>query len=373
MTSIQMAPASHGGARRREGEDGTLTRYRFEARATLVQLGVIQAVLGVYALFFPRSFYYDFPFGLNWVSVLPEYSEHLTRDVGGLFLATGILLLAASIRLERRWVVISLVAFLAYSLPHTVWHALNLEPYSTGNAIGNLVTLAATVLLPLGVLALVARESRAPGGAEPARPAAPSGAGRIQGVPDSTRNPLARMSFRESKRRFGAVMDPMRIYAHNPTVMTGYAMHELAAERAHRVPERLKHLATMRAAMLPGCEWCLDFGSSLSREAGVTEDEMRDLPLYRESERFTPVEKLVLDYATGISRSPVEVSDELFASLREHFDEAQLVELTDIIALENYRARFNWAFGLGEQGFSEGSFCVPPEPRPTINVPQPSS
>lgn len=345
-------------------------RHRFVARAILIQLGALQLVLGLYALFIPLSFFEDFPLGLGWVEVLPAYNEHLTRDVGGLFMGVGFLLLAAAIRLERRWVAISLVSYMLYSVPHTIWHLFNLEPYSTGDAVGNIVTLAATVALPAWLLVLVARGN----GAEPARPAPPSGAGRIEGVPDSTRNPLARMSFRESKRRFGAVMDPMRIYAHNPTVMTGYAMHELAAERAHRVPERLKHLATMRAAMLPGCEWCLDFGSSLSREAGVTEDEMRDLPLYRESERFTPLEKLVLDYATGISRSPVEVSDELFASLREHFDEAQLVELTDIIALENYRARFNWAFGLGEQGFSEGSFCVPPAQRPrAANVPQPSS
>lgn len=142
--------------------DGTLTRYRFEARFVLIQLGLIQGVLGFYALFFPRSFYEDFPLGLNWVEVLPAYNEHLVRDVGGLFLATAVILLAASVRLERRWVVTSLVAFLAFSLPHTVWHMFNLGPYSTGDAIGNAVTLGATVLLPVLILVLVARESRAP-------------------------------------------------------------------------------------------------------------------------------------------------------------------------------------------------------------------
>ncbi len=142
--------------------DGTLTRYRFEARFVLIQLGVIQGILGFYALFFPRSFYEDFPLGLDWVEVLPAYNEHLVRDVGGLFLATAVILLAASVRLERRWVVTSLVAFLAFSLPHTVWHMFNLGPYSTGDAIGNAVALGATVLLPVLILVLVARESRAP-------------------------------------------------------------------------------------------------------------------------------------------------------------------------------------------------------------------
>ncbi len=62
-----------------------------------------------------------------------------------------------------------------------------------------------------------------------------------------------------------------------------------------------------------------------------------------------------------MSRSPVAVSDVLFDRLREHFDEAQLVELTSIIALENYRARVNWALGIEAQGFSEGAFCPPRE------------
>jgi hypothetical protein len=45
--------------------------------------------------------------------------------------------------------------------------------------------------------------------------------------------------------------------------------------------------------------------------------------------------------------------------MRAHFDEEQLVELTAAIAWENWRARFNWAFGLGKEGYSEGAYCVP--------------
>jgi AhpD family alkylhydroperoxidase len=143
--------------------------------------------------------------------------------------------------------------------------------------------------------------------------------------------------------------------------MVGYAALELASERSRLVSARLKHLAELRAGMVCGCEWCLDFGSSISAEAGISEEELRELPTYQRSVRFTELEKLVLDYATGMTRSPVAVSDVLFDRLREHFDAAQLVELTNVIALENYRARFNWALGIEGQGFSEGAFCVPPE------------
>ena len=115
--------------------------------------------------------------------------------------------------------------------------------------------------------------------------------------------------------------------------------------------------------MVCGCEWCLDFASSISEEAGVGEDDLRELPTYASSERFSELEKAVLDYATGMSRSPVDVPDELFDRLRAELDEAQLVELTHMIALENYRARFNWAFGIEGQGFSEGAYCVRPDAR----------
>jgi alkylhydroperoxidase family enzyme len=339
----------------------TLTTHRFEARAILIALGGIQFVNGIWATLAPRSFYDDFPLGVGgWVSALPAYNEHLMRDVGGLFLATGFVLLAAAARLERRLLAVALVSYLLFSIPHAIFHFFNLEPYGTGDVIGNVVALTATVVLPLWLLWVTRRDGDRT--LTPAAAAAPGDAGaRIRGVPDRTRNPLARISYAVSRRRFGRVMTPMRIFAHHPRVLAGYGAHELAAERSHGVPERLKHLGELRAGMIAGCEWCCDFGSSISGAKKVSEDDMRDLPTYRTSERFTELEKLVLDYATGISRSPVDVPDELFGRLREHLDEGQLVELTDVIALENYRARFNWAFGIESQGFSEGAFCVRPE------------
>jgi alkylhydroperoxidase family enzyme len=68
----------------------------------------------------------------------------------------------------------------------------------------------------------------------------------------------------------------------------------------------------------------------------------------------------VLDFVVGMSSTPAEVSDALFAELRRQFDDAQLVELTHVIALENLRGRFNVAFGIGAPGFSKGSVCAVP-------------
>ncbi len=99
----------------------------------------------------------------------------------------------------------------------------------------------------------------------------------------------------------------------------------------------------------------------MGRAAGITDAQLRDLPTYEGSAAFSPLEKLVLDYAREMTKTPVEVPDALFSELRKGFTDAQLVELTATIAWENYRARFDHAFGVEAQGFSEGAFCALPE------------
>jgi 4-carboxymuconolactone decarboxylase len=326
-------------------------------RFVLVALGAIQFVNGLYALFAPRSFYDDFPFGRGWVAATPAYSEHLVRDVGGLFLATGAVMLLAAVWLERRIVITALASWLLFAIPHTTYHFFNLEPLSTGDAIANALSLSATVVLALVLVVLLARPPAALGshGA-----ATPSGDARIDLI-EKPKSPFLRYVYRESKRTTGAVVDPVKAFAHHPLILAGYGGMEMAVERSKAADLRLKDLGVIRAAMLAGCEWCLDFGSHEVKRSGISDDDLRDLPRYRESERFSELDKLVLDYATGISRTPVDVSDEVVAQLREHLDEKQLVELTTLIALENFRARFNWALGIGSQGFSEGSYCVKPE------------
>ena len=100
----------------------------------------------------------------------------------------------------------------------------------------------------------------------------------------------------------------------------------------------------------------------MGRASGTTtEEQLQALPVYQQSSVFSRLEKLVLDYAVVITKTPAEVPDELFAKLRQHFNEAQLVELTATIAWENYRARFNRSFGIESQNFSEHAYCPMPE------------
>jgi len=98
----------------------------------------------------------------------------------------------------------------------------------------------------------------------------------------------------------------------------------------------------------------------VGRTTGISTEQIANLHDYRSNSNFSTLEKLALEYADGMTCTPVEVSDGLFARLREHFSEAQMVELTASIAWENYRARFDHAFGIEAENFSEGTFCALP-------------
>lgn len=99
----------------------------------------------------------------------------------------------------------------------------------------------------------------------------------------------------------------------------------------------------------------------MGRAAGVTPEQLRDLPTFKESAAFSPLEKLALEYAVEMTQTPVEMPDALFEALRARFTEAQMVELTATLAWENYRARFDHALGFESQGYSERGYCALPE------------
>ncbi len=96
----------------------------------------------------------------------------------------------------------------------------------------------------------------------------------------------------------------------------------------------------------------------------MTEEQLKDLPRYRDSGAFSEQERLVVDLAVEMLNMPVDVPPALIDGLRRHFDEGQLVELAATIAWENYRARFNRVFGVEAAGFSAGAFCALPERPP---------
>jgi AhpD family alkylhydroperoxidase len=193
---------------------------------------------------------------------------------------------------------------------------------------------------------------------------------RIQGVPQGQAGPMVKLIYWFMRRgmkkltgrepAYGSGIEPVEIWAHRPKMMSGMGKFQQAVRKGNAVEERLKNLVELKGAQMIGCEFCVDLGSQICRNSGLTDQELLALPRYRRSELFTERERLALDYTVGVMRTPVDVTDELFSRVKEHFSDEQLVEITALLTVVNLD-RFNAAFGVGSAGFSEGMVCVLPD------------
>ena len=193
---------------------------------------------------------------------------------------------------------------------------------------------------------------------------------RIQGVGREQAGPVVRLVYSFMRRGMkkltgrepshGSGIEPVEIWAHQPKLMSGMGKFQQAVRKASTVDERLKNLVELKGAQMIGCEFCLDLGSQICRNSGFSDAELLALTRYGGSDLFTEREKLALDYTVAVMRTPVEVTDELFARMKEHFSDKQLVEITALLTVVNID-RFNAAFGIGSAGFSEGMVCVLPD------------
>lgn len=183
---------------------------------------------------------------------------------------------------------------------------------------------------------------------------------RIPTVPEAEAGVLGRLAYRYARRRFGQVPTPFAVWRHHPGLFWTNAATESAVERvATTLPAELRELAVHRVAARIACSWCVDFGSMLAQREGHDVARLRragdvaavDDPAFDETER------LVLAYADAMTATPSAVTDEQVAALDAVLGHAGLVELTHLVALENLRARFNSALGIGEQGY-----CPVPPP-----------
>jgi alkylhydroperoxidase family enzyme len=162
-----------------------------------------------------------------------------------------------------------------------------------------------------------------------------------------------RIATRLARRRYGVMPDPGAAIGHNMQVGRSYGLFELMVERWHSLDQTLKDLAVAAASARIGCAWCMDFGYwDATTNHDVPAEKLRAVPDSRDSGVFSELELLVVAYAEAMTATPPKVTDEMVARLREHLSEAQLVELTAIVAVENLRSRINSALGLTSQGFT---------------------
>ena len=168
-------------------------------------------------------------------------------------------------------------------------------------------------------------------------------------------------------QQFGVVAEPVEVTWHNPSV--AQAALEFGARIAtwDAADESLKTFAHMAVAAQVGCSWCLDINYFQALNHNLDIAKASQVPRWRESNVFTPLERDVLEYAEAMTNTPPTVTDELSARLLEQLGAAALVELTACIAFANLSTRSNTALGITSQGFSDA--CeIPLAARPEDSV-----
>ncbi|MEV7791937.1 carboxymuconolactone decarboxylase family protein [Streptomyces sp. NPDC087512] len=163
-----------------------------------------------------------------------------------------------------------------------------------------------------------------------------------------------------SRRAYGKTLDPAKALAHNPRVLWGDLRFEQSVARWNKLDADLKALAVMATAASIGCSWCMDFGYWVSAGRGMDRRKLHDVPVWRDSDAYTPLERDVMEYAEAATATPPTVDDDLAGRLRTELGEPAFVELTAMVAVENLRSRMNAALGLTSQGFKES--CDLPAP-----------
>jgi AhpD family alkylhydroperoxidase len=162
-----------------------------------------------------------------------------------------------------------------------------------------------------------------------------------------------------SRRMVGQVPEGAGVMWHYPAVLKAMMGFGRKVDSWNRLDPNLASFAAMASAGVVGCSFCLDLHYFMTHNRGLDEAKAREVPRWRESTVFTPVERRVMEYAEAMSQTPPTVTDEMTAALLDELGAPALVELTARIGTMNMTARGNVALGIRSQEFS-ASCGLPP-------------
>jgi AhpD family alkylhydroperoxidase len=161
-----------------------------------------------------------------------------------------------------------------------------------------------------------------------------------------------RLFFWNQRRRYGAVLEPARLWGRMPKVFIPLALLYGALDRRSSPLEpALRSLVTVRVSQINSCSFCIDANSATLLKRGGEEKKLQALPEHESSPLFSEREKAALAYAEAVTSAGRFPEAEHFERLRRHFDDDALLELTALVAFQNLSSKFNTALGVEAQGF----------------------
>ena len=167
-----------------------------------------------------------------------------------------------------------------------------------------------------------------------------------------------------SRKMLGRVPESLGVMWHSVPVLKASMRFGQKLQKWDNCDRGLKSFAHMAVASYVGCSWCLDFNYFTAFNDGLDVDRAREIPRWRQSDVFTPLEREVFAFAEAMSDTPPTVTDAMVASLHDRLGAAAVVELTSVIGFANLTTRGNIALGIESEGFAAACDLKPLAERP---------
>ena len=175
-----------------------------------------------------------------------------------------------------------------------------------------------------------------------------------------------------ARRMTGRVPDSLGVLWHHRALMMDTMGIGRKVEGWKELDPTLASYAAMAAAATIGCSFCLDYNYFMAHNHGLDEAKVREVPRWRESAVFSPLERRVMEYAEAASQTPPAVTDELSDELLADLGPAALVELAARVGFMNLSARMNVALGIHSEQFADACGLAPLATRSPVEVVSPA-
>lgn len=177
---------------------------------------------------------------------------------------------------------------------------------------------------------------------------------RISENPKRPYTLIARIIIWAQKLKYGESLGPSKVWARSPKLLYGLqALYRAVDRKRSPLEPSLRSLVGIKVSQINHCRFCVDIGESLLRKRGVGLEKVEAILDHKNATVFSARESVALDYAEAMTKSDQGVSDTLFESIRSHFSEEEIIELTAVIAFQNLSSKFNSALDIPPQGFCQ--------------------
>lgn len=172
---------------------------------------------------------------------------------------------------------------------------------------------------------------------------------RVRDIASPELTPELARIYEDFASDYGPFRNQVAVFAHVPAALRHLMPLLMELREAATLPKRYLELAIVAVSQVNACDYCVAHHKPFLAVEGVSASGVDRLLDYRDHPELDPIDRLVVEYAVAATERPNRLPDSLFTRLRQHFTEAQIVELTLRITLCGFFNKFNDALQIEEE------------------------